>query len=214
MKLTTRKRRVAMVAAGALVAGGMVGVPVGMAYAATSCDVVYTTNDWSTGFTGNVQIKNLGDPLTAWSLGFTFPGNQRISQGWSANWTQAAGSNQVTATNMPWNGNLATGGSVSVGFNASYSGTNGKPTAFTINGVACNGAVNQAPAVTLTSPAANATFTAPANVTVSANATDDGSVSKVEFYRNGLLINEDTQSPYTYAMTGLPAGSYTVQARA
>jgi len=214
MKLTASKRRMAMIATGALVAGGMVGVPVGMAYAATQCDVVYTTNDWSTGFTAAVTIKNVGDPLTSWNLGFAFPGNQRVTQGWSANWTQS-GAN-VTATNMPWNGNLATGASVSIGFNGSYSGTNGKPTAFTINGTACNGASsNQAPTVSLTSPAANATFNAPATVTVSANASDaDGSISKVEFYRNGLLINEDTTSPYSYEMTSLPAGSYTVQARA
>ncbi|MDQ7905301.1 glycoside hydrolase family 48 protein [Phytohabitans sp. ZYX-F-186] len=214
MKLTARKRRLAMIATGALVAGGMVGVPVGMAYAATACDVTYTTNDWNTGFTASVTIHNLGDPLTSWNLGFTFPGNQRVTQGWSANWTQS-GAN-VTATNMPWNGNLATGASLSIGFNGSYSGTNAKPTAFTINGTACNGASsNQAPTVSLTSPAAGASFAAPANVTVSANASDaDGSISKVEFYRNGLLVNEDTTAPYSYAMTGLPAGSYTVQARA
>ncbi|BCB78403.1 glycoside hydrolase family 48 protein [Phytohabitans flavus] len=213
MKLTARKRRLAMVATGALVAGGMVGVPAGMAYAATACDVVYTTNDWNTGFTASVTIRNIGDPLTSWNLGFAFPGNQRVTQGWSANWTQS-GAN-VTATNMPWNGNLATGASVSIGFNGSYSGTNAKPTAFTINGTACNGAANQAPTVSLTSPAAGATFNAPANVTVSANASDvDGSISKVEFYRNGLLVNEDTTAPYSYQMTGLPAGSYTVQARA
>nr|AEM44250.1 glycoside hydrolase family 48 protein [uncultured bacterium] len=212
MKLTARKRRVAMIATGALVAGGMVGVPVGMAYAATVCDVTYTTNDWSTGFTASVTIRNVGDPLTSWNLGFTFPGDQRVTQGWSANWTQS-GAN-VTATNMPWNGNLATGASLSIGFNASYSGTNGKPTAFTINGTACNGAVNQAPTVSLTSPAANASFNAPADVTVSADATDDGSVSRVEFYRNGLLVNTDTAAPYSYLMTGLPVGEYTVQARA
>ncbi|BCB83287.1 glycoside hydrolase family 48 protein [Phytohabitans suffuscus] len=214
MKLTARKRRVAMVATGALVAGGMVGLPVGMAYAATACDVTYTTNDWNNGFTASVTIRNLGDPLTSWNLGFTFPGNQRVTQGWSANWTQS-GAN-VTATNMPWNGSLATGASTSIGFNGSYSGTNARPTAFTINGTTCNGASsNQAPTVALTSPAAGASFAAPANVTVSANASDaDGSITKVEFYRNGLLVNEDTTAPYSYAMTGLPAGSYTVQARA
>ncbi|GFJ93058.1 hypothetical protein Prum_067000 [Phytohabitans rumicis] len=215
MKLTARKRRVAFVAAGALVAGGMVGLPVSMAYAATACDVVYTTNDWSTGFTASVTIRNIGDPLTSWNLGFAFPGNQRITQGWSANWTQAAGSNQVTATNMPWNGSIATNGSVNIGFNASYSGTNGKPTAFTINGVACGGTANQAPTVTLTSPAQGATFTAPADVTFSATASDaDGTINRVEFYRNGLLVNTDTTAPYSYLNTALPAGSYTVQARA
>src|SRR3989337_14246 len=142
MKLTARKRRVAMIATGALVAGGMVGVPVGMAYAATSCDVVYSTNDWNTGFTASVTIKNVGDPLTSWNLGFTFPGNQRVTQGWSANWTQS-GAN-VTATSMPWNGNLATGASTTIGFNGSYSGTNAQTTAFTINRTTFRGAAHPA----------------------------------------------------------------------
>jgi hypothetical protein len=215
MKLTARRRRVALVASAALVAGGLAGVPVGMAYAATTCDVVYTTNDWNTGFTANVQINNTGDPLTSWTLGFAFPGNQRITQGWSANWNQAAGSNQVTATNMSYNGNLGTGQSLSIGFNASYSGTNAKPTAFTINGVACNGAGNTAPSVDITSPANGASFNAPASVNVTATASDlEGPVDRVEFYRNGLLIGTDTSAPYSFAMTGLPAGDYTAQARA
>lgn len=215
MKLTARKRRMALVASAALVAGGMVGVPVGMAYAATSCNVTYTTNDWNTGFTAQVQISNTGDPLTNWTLGFAFPGNQRITQGWSATWTQAPGSNVVSATNMSYNGNLGTGQSTTIGFNASYSGTNGKPTAFTINGVACNGAANTAPTVDLTSPANGASFTAPASVNLTATASDlEGPVTQVEFYRNGLLVNTDTTAPYSFAMTGLPAGSYTAQARA
>ena len=56
---------------------------------------------------------------------------------------------------------------------------------------------------------------APADVPLTATASDpDGTISKVEFYRNGLLINTDTATPYAYTMEDLPAGSYTVQARA
>ena len=146
MKLTLGRRRLAILAAGALVVGGVAVVP-GVANAATACNVTYAANSWGTGFTASIRISNVGDPLTGWTLGFTFPGNQRITQGWSANWTQS-GAN-VTATNMSWNGNLGTGASTDIGFNGSYSGTNASPTRFTINGVACNGQQNTAPTVAM-----------------------------------------------------------------
>jgi hypothetical protein len=74
---------------------------------------------------------------------------------------------------------------------------------------------NQAPAVNITSPANNATFAAPAQVTLNANATDaDGSVSKVEFYAGTTLLGTDTTSPYSFAWANVAAGSYALTARA
>ncbi|WP_349881148.1 glycoside hydrolase family 48 protein [Micromonospora sp. HUAS YX12] len=207
-----RRRRTAMVAATALVIGG-VALPAGAAQAAPACDVTYATNDWNNGFTANVTIKNLGDALNNWSLKFAFPNSsQRVTQGWSARWSQSG--SEVTATNESWNGSLPTGASTSIGFNGSYSGSNPKPTAFTLNGVACNGAqTNQPPTVSLSVP--SGPFEAPADVPLTATASDaDGTISKVEFYRNGLLVNTDTTAPYGYDLLDLPAGSYTVQAKA
>ncbi len=207
------RRRVAFAAAAVLAAGGLVALPPGPAYAATSCDVTYATNDWNDGFTANVTLKNLGDPLTGWTLGWTFPdAGQRVTQAWSSTVTQSG--RQVTATNAAWNGSVPTGGSVSFGFNGAHTGSNPRPPSFTLNGTACNGAPqNQAPTVTLGALAGP--FEAPADVPLTATATDpDGTISKVEFYRNGLLINTDTTAPYGYTQEDLPAGSYTVQAKA
>ncbi|GAB3809626.1 glycoside hydrolase family 48 protein [Micromonospora zhanjiangensis] len=211
MKLWVRRRRTAMVAAAILVAGGIT-LPAGPAQAAPSCDVVYQTNDWSNGFTANITLKNLGDPINGWTLKFAFPGNQKVTQGWSANWTQSG--TQVTATSLSYNGNLGTGASTNIGFNGSFTGSNPKPTSFSINGVTCGGApTNQAPTVSLSVPAGP--FTAPADVKLSATASDpDGSITKVEFYRNGMLVNTDTAAPYEYTQPALPAGDYTVQAKA
>jgi hypothetical protein len=73
--------------------------------------------------------------------------------------------------------------------------------------------INTAPTVTLTSPTQGATFVAPANVTLSANASDaDGSVSKVEFYNGSTLIATVTASPYTSTWTGVAAGTYSITA--
>ena len=216
-RLTQRRRArsIALVGIGALAAAAAAIAPAGVAHAATACEVVYTTNDWNGGFTANLTIRNLGDPLTSWNLGFSFPAGQRITQGWSANWNQAAGSAAVTATNMPYNGNIATNGSVGIGFNGSWTGSNPKPTNFTINGVACTGS-NTPPTVAITSPANGATFPAGSNVTVDATASDaaPGSVTAVDFFRNGMIVGTDTTSPYSFTHTNLPAGSYTLQARA
>ncbi|KXK61596.1 cellulose 1,4-beta-cellobiosidase [Micromonospora rosaria] len=205
-----RRRRLAMLAATALAVGG-VTLPAGPAQAAPACDVVYATNDWGSGFTANVTIKNLGDAINGWTLKFAFPGNQRVTQGWSARFTQTG--NEVTATNEAWNASLATGASTSIGFNGTYTGSNPKPTSFSVNGVTCGGTVQKPPTVTLSVPAGP--FVAPADVPLTATAADeDGTISKVEFYRNGLLVNTDTTAPYAYTLEDLPAGNYTVQAKA
>jgi len=73
---------------------------------------------------------------------------------------------------------------------------------------------NAAPAVSITQPAAGAPFYAPASVSIAANASDDGSVAKVEFFNGATKLGEDTTAPYAYAWTGVGQGSYTVTARA
>jgi beta-glucosidase len=101
-----------------------------------SCAVTYTTNDWGGGFTGTVTVKNTGaTTMAGWTLSFTFPGTQKVSQGWSATWSQSGA--VVTAKSETWNGTLAPGASQSAGFNATYTGSNPRPTSFTVNGATC-----------------------------------------------------------------------------
>jgi YD repeat-containing protein len=74
---------------------------------------------------------------------------------------------------------------------------------------------NNAPQVSLTAPANNSTFGAGASVQMSANAADaDGSVAKVEFFQGQTKLGEDTSAPYEFVWTNVPAGSYTLSARA
>jgi hypothetical protein len=73
---------------------------------------------------------------------------------------------------------------------------------------------NAAPAVSITQPAAGAPFYAPASVNIAANASDDGTVAKVEFFNGATKLGEDTTAPYAYAWTGVGQGTYTVTARA
>ncbi len=152
IRLARRVRYLACgLAAGALAGGaGLAAVTAAPASAATSCQVAYSVNAWSTGFTASITITNQGSALTSWSLTYSYSGNQQLTQGWSGNWSQSG--QNVTVTNASWNGSLATGASTQIGANFSYSGTNTAPTAFSINGTACNGGgVTSSPTPTPTS---------------------------------------------------------------
>jgi hypothetical protein len=43
----------------------------------------------------------------------------------------------VTATNAAYNGTIAQGASVTIGYQASHTGNAGAPTGYTLNGTAC-----------------------------------------------------------------------------
>jgi hypothetical protein len=81
--------------------------------------------------------------------------------------------------------------------------------------VTVNGAGNVAPTVSITLPANNATFTAPASITINANAADaDGTVSSVAFYNGSTLLGTDATSAYSFTWTNVAAGTYTLTAKA
>src|SRR6185503_17671505 len=72
---------------------------------------------------------------------------------------------------------------------------------------------NNPPTVSITSPANGASFTAPANITINATASDsDGTVTKVDFYQGTTLLGTDTTSPYSFAWNNVAVGSYALKA--
>jgi cellulose 1,4-beta-cellobiosidase len=76
---------------------------------------------------------------------------------------------------------------------------------------------NAAPTTSITSPAGGTFFTAPASITINANASDsDGTINRVEFYNGANLLNAggDTTSPYSYGWTGVGVGSYSLTSKA
>ncbi len=233
MSIRTLRRRAALCAVGAMVvvSGAAIATP---AHAAVSCQVTYTKAwDNGSGFGANITITNTGDPLTSWSLKWTWSGNQGGIQGWSANYSQSG--QNVTATNLSYNGSLATGASTGIGFNATYSGTNTNPSSFSINGVTCGG-TNPQPTQSLVvsptsvsvpeggtatyavrlnaQPTANVTVTTTAgtgdsNLTVSSGATLTFTSSNWNTNQNvTLAAAEDSDStngtrPFTVASSGL-----------
>ncbi|UKJ06737.1 DUF7594 domain-containing protein [Solitalea lacus] len=72
---------------------------------------------------------------------------------------------------------------------------------------------NTAPAVSITSPAFNASISS--TIIINANASDqEGSVTKVEFFEGNNKLGEDLSAPYSFTWNNAPAGSYLLTARA
>ncbi len=112
----------------------------------------------------------------------------------SMSWSNvAAGTYAITAVATDNSGAKTTSSAVSI----------------TVNGP------NVAPTVQLTGPANGATFTAPASIAITANATDsDGTINRVTFYANGTAVGTASASPYSFTWTNVPAGSYAITALA
>jgi RHS repeat-associated protein len=77
---------------------------------------------------------------------------------------------------------------------------------------------NLAPTVTISAPSGGANYpSAPASFTLSATASAgevNGWVTQVQFYVNGSLVNTDTAGPWSFGVSGLANGSYTLTAKA
>ena len=102
------------------------------------CQVSYTVvSQWPGGFSTNIVLTNNGTtPINGWTLQWTFPATQQITQLWNGVVTQSG--NSVTVTNQSYNGSIPAGGSVTLGFNGSWSGSNPNPPSFTLNGQTCS----------------------------------------------------------------------------
>ena len=186
-----------------------------------ACQVTYTKSwEGGNGFGANIVIQNNGASITnGWTLIFSLPNGQRLQNGWPVTFSQPAGSAQMTvSSNAQWNQSIPSGQSFTVGFNGTFSGANNPPTAFTLNGTACNGGTtppaNTPPTVSLTSPTSGQQLAQSMAVTLAANASDNSGVSRVEFLIDGALVATDTTAPYSFSTSTLAVGNHTAQARA
>ena len=101
--------------------GGSGGGPTGVTAS------LHVDNDWGSGFTGTVTVANGGTTaIKNWTVTWTWPGNQTITNSWNATVSQSGAA--VTATALSYDANVAAGSSTSFGIQVSYSGTNGAPT--------------------------------------------------------------------------------------
>ena len=100
-----------------------------------TCTATLVQRSWPGGFTIAATVTNAGPALTGWTATYTFGGDQRVTNSWSATVTQKGA--VVTATNAPWNAHLATGGTAWFGSNGTWRASDVAPTGLQLNGRPC-----------------------------------------------------------------------------
>jgi regulation of enolase protein 1 (concanavalin A-like superfamily) len=72
---------------------------------------------------------------------------------------------------------------------------------------------NHPPTVSISNPKTGATYTAPANISITATAGDvDGSITRGAFYAGTQLVGSDSTNPFTVTWRNVPAGTYRLKA--
>nr|QIN90904.1 endoglucanase [uncultured bacterium] len=96
-----------------------------------ACTATYKiTNSWQGGFQADVTVANTGgSAISGWTVSWTFPGGQTITQLWNGTLSQS-GAN-VTVKNASYNGALSPGATTSFGFLGTGDGANAVPSPVT-----------------------------------------------------------------------------------
>jgi subtilisin-like proprotein convertase family protein len=74
---------------------------------------------------------------------------------------------------------------------------------------------NNAPIITLTTPADGTSYAAPASISLAASVTANGhTITQVEFYNGATLLGTFAAAPYSFSWNNVSAGTYSLSAKA
>jgi hypothetical protein len=168
----------------------------------------------------------LGAPNTLPTVSITSPTNgQGFITGSTINIAAtAADANGSVASVAFFNDGVLISTDNTAPYEASYTGTTGtdvltavvtdnEGATVTSAGVTINIASNPPPSVSITAPTAGASFITGDVVNITATATDNGSVTGVEFFVDGNLLSTDNTAPYAATYTST-LGNHLITARA
>ena len=181
-------------------------------------DVLTTSAPWNGGFPAAVRLSNtaFASAITSFEVVFKLASGSLAGTAWNGTITGPDASGNYTATNPSWIQPIQRGQTWDVGFNGSGTFTSSTIVSLKVNGqvIPLGGTTDAAPTVSLASSAA--TVTAAGSITLTATATDDVGVARVEFYEGTTLLASDTTAPYTtsIAFTAANNGAHAYTARA
>ena len=181
---------------------------------------VVTTNVWNTGFNGAVRITNnaFSASITSFEVVFRLGGSASITgTPWNGNISAPDASGARTATQPSWlpSSPIATGQTWEVGFPGGGTFAGSTIVSLRINNQTIPIGGDPVPPIVSLS-ASSTSITTAGTLTLTANATDNVGVVRVEFLEGANVINTDTSAPYTtsVALTSASNGAHTYTARA
>ena len=193
----------------------------GVAAGAHNYSAVATDNRGATSSSSVVAVSVNALPavsITAPAANAVFNSPATVTVTASANDTDGT----ITQVQFFANGNsigTATGAPFSVSWSGMAAGTYNLTAAATDNSGAITISaavpviVNTPPTVSLTSPAAGATYNAPATIVLTANAADsDGTVTQVQFFDGVTAVGTVTSAPFTLTLSNVAAGGHSYTA--
>jgi len=184
---------------------------------------VLPTNVWNTGFNGAVRIVNnsFPAPITTFEIVFRLSGSASVTgTPWNGNITPPDGNGERTVTQPSWMNPIQTGGSWDVGFNGSGTFVSSTIVRVRINGqlipIGGGGGGGDTTPPTASISASSTNVTTAGTLTLSASASDNDRVARVEFREGSTVLSTDTSAPYSasVALTAANNGSHTYTARA
>lgn len=104
---------------------------------AGACSVAYAKqSEWPGGVVVQLTITNTGTTaINGWTLTFTFPGDQHITNSWSSTFQQTGTS--ASLEDAGYNAMIPPGGNVSFGFQGTWNTNDAAPASFTLNAAVC-----------------------------------------------------------------------------
>jgi hypothetical protein len=168
-------------------------------------------------------------PVGSLTVALTSPTNQTsFSTGSNINMTASASETNGAVANVAfYNGSTMLGKSSSAPYG--YAWGNVTPGTYTLtakatdlNGVSTTSnpvtvVVNApaAPVVSITSPTNQSSFATGSTINMTANASEsNGTISSVSYYNGSTLLGTSTSAPYSLSWSNVPAGSYSLTAKA
>ncbi|WP_432799674.1 glycosyl hydrolase family 18 protein [Poriferisphaera sp. WC338] len=93
-------------------------------------------SNWGSGFNASLTVTNTTDgPIDAWTVEFTLPDGISIDSLWNGTY-ESLGEGRYSVSNVDWNGGLAVGSSVTIGFGGSGDASNLQISDVVFNGTA------------------------------------------------------------------------------
>ena len=176
---------------------------------------VVTTGTWSGGFNGAVRITNTAfpAPITSFAVVFRLGGTASVAgAAWNGDISAPDSTGARTTNNPSWlpSNPITNGQTWDVGFGGSGTFVNSTIVSLRINNQAIaigGGGGGDAVAPTVALRASATTVTTPTAITLSATATDNVGVTRVELYDGTTLLSTVNAPPYTATVNATSAGN-------